>query len=620
MTRRTLIILAIISLLAPTANAWPRHRDPSTLGASDPSPVHLYELYGELFTSIDSGNYSQAEELLDWLSLVYAPPGKKDALERYHSVIREEIEYLNLSDAYRSRASERLTWLDTGEAQEALAMAAYYTSLANQTRITLDEAGAWLSETLGTDPDRLNEMQLSVSDVINLDQKRSTALQLDLDSLLEAYRTKQLTRTQITLHIDQTEAYVGEQLHVWGRLSTLEDAPLPGRTVTVHLNSRNETAETGIDGSYSLNMALPYIYTGEAELVSVYWPQGEDAEQYAPNASRRVNLVALYDQPILNIDEPPALHPAKPATLTGTIQYDGKGVPDLPVEVELLGVTAQTLSDESGGFTVTIHTPEDANDGAYYARVYSEPLNRWGPAEKTFTVSVKRMPMSLNLRVTRVVFSGVDVRLSGSAFTGGDPLSGCSVTAAYAAGAYTNTTAMDGGFTLRFKAPGAGLIKSIPFTVTASPSEPWIKDASLRTSMIIVNPASFSLLLVAAIYAAKQAFSHRRRIEQPRQMPEKQPEPVSEPVQPEPVPVDVLSSYWASLSIIRRVTGESQGRSQTLREYLSHVKAGLLEPVYKLFSSLTALYERLTYGPPAVEPEESTRIYDEIKEATEADS
>ena len=136
-----------------------------------------------------------------------------------------------------------------------------------------------------------------------------------------------LKPTQLTLAVNPTTAYVGDNVNFNGTLSS-QGLPLPGRGITLLLNNSDLlTVQTDAQGQFQGSLQVPYLYINQMPVQAIYYPQGNDAGVYLAAISPVVNITILFYTAQLTLQLNNTAYPGKKVTLTGTFDYGSDPVP-----------------------------------------------------------------------------------------------------------------------------------------------------------------------------------------------------------------------------------------------------------------------------------------------------
>ena len=228
------------------------------------------------------------------------------------------------------------------------------------------------------------------------------------------------------------------------------------------------------------------------------------------------------------------------------------------------------------------------------------------------------MPLSLRVDASSLTLSGGFATLDCYVEADGVPLDGCRIRVTGEdiwSSRTVNGSSTISIYTDLFRTKG-----EFPYTVTATPKEPWIGSASISGSFPVFSSlyviGYFVLLGLLAYY---NHFKGKPRVDSPVIEPEIL--SVEKPV--EPVIVEPSSFSWLYHSVLRFIeslSGVVAKPSDTIREYLRRITNSLSDGVRQVFDELSLLYERWLYDRPFdVDVERVKVLVQQVKEDKDED-
>jgi len=605
-----LLLCASASQAALAGPPAPRHVDPSAVSEEGPSPLELMALYRAVVEAVSAGDYEEADLRLREAIIVYAPPKVRYVFDRFNDLLSQEVDLLNATkDGIElARALMDLSLLD--EAGAALENATVTLARANITYTELSMAAGEFRRYL-----RVPKVEETIADlgaVLKLYKGEIT----ELSALLESKRSEGIVRTRMTLEVNATAAWVGSRLRVSGELTTAGGDPLPGRRVTIRMGGESREVLTDQTGRFEADVRVPYVYEPEIVLKASFVPTGDDTDKLAGCSAGPVKISLLYVTPDLTLSvDPPKVPPLGALTVAGR-----SDVPNLRLVVRAFGREVRTQTDSMGEFSAEIRVPAEARDGPHVIRVESEPEGVVGPAEASASVEVCRIPVELEVSLSRLAISGLTgVRVEGKVLAGGSPLGGAEVTVEGFDEVVVVQTDEWGGFSVEISPGHTVPTGSHRVGVLAVPDQPCYATASEEASALVVNLYTTSLLVALGSVLARRAWPARARPEGPREE-----EGVVGPAPPTPPSErprrlsEVAAAYLAAVELVGSKTGVRMRLSHTMREYLE-ATLPKLGSAADPFIELSALAERAIYGGREPDLERVILLLEIIKSALEGE-
>jgi hypothetical protein len=631
----TLLAAALLGTLLPglpllAQSLKVRHENPATARETDVE-YNLLLTYSDVIDLVADGQYGSAADRLQELRQASLPADITGIIDQYSDIYGQMLTALDDLDGRMDDISALLAANRTGEAggqleaaEAAITEAGYLlTDLAAATA-GLDEKVGALSGLLPDDPlarayDRLQQ------DMGRLDE---TVAEFDTarQDLSERYtRLAGLALVEISLETGADSAFVGDTVAASGRLVS-GGRPLAGRMVAVTSdNVTLATAVTAPNGSYELDVTMPYSYINSISFTAVYAPSEDDIAVYLGALSQPVAIAVTYYPCRLEISLPDTVYPGQAFTLSGEVTPT-----DSPAGREIIiALDGRPLAKTAvtGRFSLEISPPPGTPAGRQEIAVAVPPQGRYAGASRTSHVTVAIASTRLQADMPTVVFVPRTMHVRGEVYNGPVPVGGAAIDISLSGWHTAAMTAADGSF--QADVPLQGLPPAAPLTgnplyvsvgSTALPfnlsplgwqdleitaRSPGLSTGSfeMRQRVVSVNP--LTAVLLAAVGAAAWALANRRlrrSVPTPAEFPtldEAAPPPPTR--LPPSVPVltgvrgRVLAAYRSGLTAVQKLTGAGMGPDTTLREFLG--VASLPSPAARDgFTELTGIAEDALYA------------------------
>jgi hypothetical protein len=427
---------------------------------------------------------------------------------------------------------------------------------------------------------------------------------------------EEFLKTEITLEVQPITAFVGDDIHFKGLL-TSEKEPLVGREVDILLNSsRYITVRTDAYGNYQGSLQVPYWYVPELDLQALYYPRGEDIGLYLSSLSPVIKLEVLYYQAELDIMLENQAYPGLETMIRGIFDYGQSPPPnDRKVGIYLDDVLITgTVTQES--FTQEIAVPPETDVGKHVVTVSSAAVGGYSPVVASAVLNVTRVTPILDIDIPGVAWIPGSVELEGKLHSEFGPLAGSLIKMELGESGVEFVTVGDGSFSTRIKVGmGFGLVGSKDLDIQVYPQEPWHSPLDTARSAVMVNFVNCGILLAVIIFLGIFLPGRLRRlVVYPRRR--ARPEMVNAPPEPAPVYSNIVP-FTPLLNQRDKASGESRNRiffwyrmvvrliqriskvllkpQQTLREFAQE-SSGVLGPARQYFTELTKTVEKLLYS------------------------
>lgn len=584
--------LLIPYLMYPPAMLKLIHVDPDSELSRLPLSRLLIILVLNPFTAMARGNFSGVSAELRILESAYIPSGLRFIVDRFIQLMNGIASHLDRADSLMDRAEELI---DSGrgvEAKPMLAEASGEIALANATyrelRLASDELTRAFSLPRSDVYARLNDLGRLID-----------AMHLRLLRLLDLIeRQRVLIETSISIDAYPKTVWTGGRISVEGRLNTASGKALPGRRVAIIVDGvRVSEASTSWDGSFRIDVNLPYIYKRTIAVQARYTPTGDDAVRYKPSTSDAVEVDLLYIEPRLIVEPVGSVLPGRGFTLRGSVHSPSQ-LPYSSVKISWINSVYQVKLRGDGSFEARLDTPGDIPDGKYILRVDTPASGVFAPVEASLAVTVWRIPVNATVSLPSLALAGLSVFASGSFRAGGERLN-ATVNVYFAGREYRVES--DGDFSIWLNLPLTLLSGYQAYRLRITPIYPWFSEAALEGSILVVNPLTVLASVGVMIALAVRAFG-RRVVE-----------PIAEAVAAEAkleeapgmaeayfAPGEfrwLMDMYWEAVGMIGELTGVAMKPYMTMREYLAAVASSSHVKLYRYLETITSAAERALYSP-----------------------
>ncbi|MEM4805830.1 MAG: hypothetical protein QXX25_07085 [Thermofilaceae archaeon] len=573
----TLILLLLVAVHA-TASP-PRHVNPEEVAPGRPDPQVLSSVYSLLANLFSAESYGNASQLVNLLLNVSAAPDMAHVLRRFHEILGEVNDLLNLSRAYLEQAKRLAVAGRIEDSAALLSEAVKVLAKANLTRADLELAAREVQRRLGAQPAPLLR---AVSELI----ARHSSEAADLGAL------GSLLSTELTVEVEPKSAWVGSTVRVTGKLTSL-GSPLSSRKIAVAVGgSIVGSALTDESGSFTYQLRLPYVYRRSLAVGALYLPEANDARVYRP-ASNSTEIYLLYETPKLSVRvQPPVALPGDRVKVEVVADRPG-----LLVEVWVLH-TIQRVNLKGETAIVEVEVPADASEGVYRVLAASTPNGTLGPASAEATLTVRKLDLKLNVTAPPFVALPFPARFTVcvEGWNGTPPNYRVKLSLA---GASFEVESQQVCATLEATAPPLTPTGSSRVEVIVTPASSRYRPARAEAQTFIAN----LLLLIPAVglltplvFLAKP----RNRVETPHPstppLPSEPQRELEEPYSLRLKSADpVVNEYLIGLRMVEKATGVLLKPSHTISEYLQLVEPKLGRAA-RLFATLSGLAEARLYG------------------------
>jgi hypothetical protein len=440
------------------------------------------------------------------------------------------------------------------------------------------------------------------------------------DLLLGVRAIEELRPTEVTLQVDPTIAFVGEEVRFWGRLSAGGE-PLAGRKIDLFLDATvYESVKTCEDGVFQGVFRVPYKYVPEVVLEALYHPRGEDIGRYLASKSPPVSLRVLFYSAALTLRLEDKAFPGREIRIRGIFDYGGFLVPETrQVEIYLGGslIYETWVGPE---FSLSIELAPETRLGRRRITVAAPAMGRQAPVIASAYLEVGRATPVADLVLPWAALIPGDIELSGRVFSELGPIRTGAVNLRLGRSEVETTTMEDGSFRVTIRrGMGLELIGSQSLRVQVIPQEPWHSAVVSTESLFVVNWANSGGILLGLMVLGMLAQRRARRFAPPRGREKRSLIPPRLVEEPEPTAVAAIDAlpageprsrivgwYRRIVKLLLQLFHLVFGPSQTLREFSREVSPRL-GPVAGFFEELTRVVERAVYSSHNPTDEEAER-------------
>ncbi len=486
--------------------------------------------------------------------------------------------------------------------------------------------------------DRLLGLIKQIGELLDLNQTifESSRNQIISDS------SRELLATEITLKIEPTEVFVGENVKVNGQL-TSNGQGLGSREIVILLDSNSSLiTNTDYRGYYEATLPIPYQYKSEMQVQALYYPKGADIGTYLASLSPIVKIKVLFYQAdiILQLDK--KAYPGRALTIQGEISYPNPGIPSIErhLEIYLDNVFMKEIP-ATNDFSYALPLDPSLGLGDHTVTVSVSADKRYASAFTDATLNVLQAKPIFSGSLPGYIFTPGSFKLNGEFRSEIGLLKEPTINIKFAGNNYRLTGNDQGVIAATNKTKyDFSLIGSQKFEMVVTPIEPWHSTLTITKQILVINTVNcggFLALMVLSILLLPRRFkirfsqfTTRKRSEVIRPVLATMPvysEILGSGQLPEPSTEKAINTiadarersfslYRMILKIVQRITNIVLKPQKTLREYAREVE----KPLGKTggyFLDFTRLIEKVIYSPEKVsdaDAKESDRIARQIQQ------
>ncbi len=261
------------------------------------------------------------------------------------------------------------------------------------------------------------------------------------------------------------------------------------------------SAITDQNGFFSINSSTPFEYKSVAAIWAVASGSSSSSPTFQGAVSNILYLKLIFNQTQISVQDPPAILPTYNFTISGRLTTSsGVALPDAPIKIISFNEPYLLKTNTSGFFSSSLTVPPNASDGLHTIYASFAPQGVFGPAVNFTTIQVVRETPEVTINPVSLVYSGFAREISGKVVANGTGVSFANITLSSPWGKFLTESNATGGFNIGFTVPLSTFWPSNNIKVSMHPSQPFIKDATLTSSVTVVNPLDFLFpLLVAGV-------------------------------------------------------------------------------------------------------------------------
>ncbi len=636
-------LLVIVVLLATPAAGGPalaqeppaKHENPETADIVY-DPISLLRYYSKTQDSLLRRDVDSVTKRLEKIPFANVPEGLKDTMNELKP---RAIELVNSSVGINeklNKVSKLMEEFQLGEAQEMADMTADQIDRGEGTIDKIYELAQTIGEQTGAASASLKSQLRRAYDQllskVENERERLRAYKSRLNDILLGERALEKIRpTKVTLGIEPTTAFVGEEARFLGKL-TSKGKPLGGRKVFLLLDGTEyASAVTGDDGWYEGTFDVPYKYVSEVSLEALFRPQDKDVGVYLASKSPPVKLDVMFYRGNLTLNLDDKAHPGLETSIKGSFEYDESPVLEAR-EIEIYFddrlIRRGKVPQE---FSVPMKIDPDTELGKHRVTVSASADGRYAPIVSSSYLEITRVKPVVDLDLPAVAFIPGSMDLTGKAYSDVGPVRSGEITLKLGTAETVCRTSEEGAFSAELgKGMGFELIGSQSIDIKVTPDEPWHAQVSSSPGLFVVNWFNSGgiviLLVVLGVVVRRRlrgfTLPGRRKSEEPL---------APSPVAPAPARAGYISAeelptggpgkrivgwYQRVVRLLVTVLGLGFGPSHTLREFLREATPRL-GPVAALFEELTRFVERILYAGHQPTDKEAKRVEEISREVEE---
>jgi hypothetical protein len=407
--------------------------------------------------------------------------------------------------------------------------------------------------------------------------------------------------TELTLAANTTQPFVGETIDVSGTLTHSEDEPVPNRDVQIRLDEEvMAAATTAHNGSYSIQMDVPYEYIRERTLYASYVPKGDPGDIYGGSEAEAQLEIQFYETGI-EIDAPTEVYPGFPFAVSGRVSSQGPDMPERVIQVSLGNESVEMMTGDV--FDLTLTPSVEAPDSNATIAVTVEPSGEYAGVAEEIPVTIAKCLPTMTVSAPTITLCPGTVHLHGEAHCDEfGPVGGAVVKASLGKSTATTQTAEDGSFSMSLSLP-PDMIQAFSedLVIEVDPAQPWLSSCDETANVYVANPLFLGLAATALVSVGLVIYRGRGGLAEEEIL------PTLDVLPPTPKQVSrstaamasgILGSYASALRDVEAATGVVLRPEMTLRDFLDSVETHPdLSSAARSFTQLTDLAERALYSP-----------------------
>ncbi|MDH5807390.1 MAG: hypothetical protein QXW62_05870 [Candidatus Methanomethylicaceae archaeon] len=564
-----------------------RHVNPNTESSHLPFPIFFANFIFNTFTNMLKSNFSIVSKNLQILELAYIPSNLRFIFDRFIYLMNN---ITNSLDKIEKLIDEAEALINIGKSLEAKSILIQASKEINIINITYKELRLASEEFAKAFYLPINEMRLrldSLSQFINEINQRILLLLNKIEYQI------MLNETFLTIDVKPKTVWIGDVITIEGKLTT-QNEPLFGKKVSIFINElKINEVFTNLNGSFNIEVKLPYIYESSIDVQAKYIPIDMDAEIYKPSISNVIKVNLLYIEPEIIIESDKIALPGKTFTIKGKVQANSP-LPYSNVKIFWLNNVINTELLNDGSFEAMLYTPTDISSGKYDIIVNTPASGIFAPTSTSLSILIERMPINITINAPRFALTGLNTFIEGSAKSKDEYLN-VSIKVYFIGQEYSFTSY--GNFTFWLNIPIMLLSSFQTFKIRITPIDPWYNEAIWEGNILIINPIAILALIGFSYFFTIKAFGNKSNTSI---------EEIFEEVTSNFNKNEIyftnkelkwlIDGYWEAVEIISNKTGVKMESHMTMREFLK-ATASKLSELYECFEALTSATERALYSP-----------------------
>ena len=609
----------ISSTISPSIFAAEPHEDPETAKQVF-SAISLFRYYSTSLASVLNREPAEVEARLEKMPFANVPQSLKGVTNNF-TAPSIDIAYL-VVDIHQELVALR-TLMEQFRFEEAIELADLTSTKLIQADSKLEQI-EMATKTTGrilkvpSAPED-SALRKSYNEVLEVIAKIRGLLDLyeDLLANLLQENGELLSPTELTLKVKPRVAFVGDNIHFEGVL-TSKGKPLAGREIDILVNgSRYVTAKTKVGGYYEGKLQVPYRYKPRMELQALYYPRDKDIGLYISSLSPVIKLQVLFYEAELTVTVEDKAYPGLETTVSARFDY-GQSPPLKEREVEIYLDDALITEVRTGEeFSQKIKLDPEIDVGEHIITVSAAADERYAPVVASAILDVTKALPILDINLPGIAMIPGSIGLGGKLYSEVGPLNGALVRMGLGKSQVEVVSSENGTFDAEIKmGMGFSLIGSQNLAIQVIPQEPWHATLTTTRNIVIINTVNCGGILILLVFLGIYLPGRLRRrigaysLRRARPAVAAQPEPTpvySESVLTPALPEEnietskeprnrIFSWYRLVVRLIQGITKVLLKPQQTLREFSGETSQSL-GPLAKYFTELTKTVERLLYSP-----------------------
>lgn len=409
------------------------------------------------------------------------------------------------------------------------------------------------------------------------------------------------TISDFTIASPQTSLETGGYVQIQGNLK-VDSEGIVNDSILLFLNgTKFASTQTDKNGFFSINSSTPFVYENTAAI----WAVASGVSSGFPGAvSNTLYLELTFNQTQIYVADPPEVFPTFNFTVSGKLTTSsGVALPEAPIKITSFNVPYFVTTNASGFFSTSLRVPRDATEGIQTIYVSFAPQGVFGPSINFTTIDVIREIPQITINPISIAYSGVEKTITGNVVANGTRLPLANITLNSPWGKFQTQTNALGEFSIHLPIPISAFSYSNDIKVSTHPSQPFIKEATVATSMNLLNPLEFVLPLLVGgvlVYELRNLGILQRKHADHEEREEKEVDQtvknlLSQSVAEKTLP-RLVSVYRSSLVLAAKKFGLKFPPSSTIREIVSQVSLSAQSSGMKEFDKISITFEEYLYA------------------------